>query len=75
MLKEKYETWYRHSGGISVRVHDDIWTDACVTEWHVLLWDDETTNTCNVTRANTHTQTHTERKKSRLSTNAIMFNK
>lgn len=36
---------YRHSGGIPVRVHDDIWTDAGVTERHVLLRHDEPTNT------------------------------
>lgn len=39
------EVSHRHSGGISMRVHDDIWTDPCVTERHVLLWDDEATNT------------------------------
>lgn len=36
---------YRHSGGISMRVHDDIRTDPRVTERHVLLRDDKTTNT------------------------------
>lgn len=36
---------HRHSGGISVRIHDDVRTDSCVTEGHVLLRDDEAANT------------------------------
>lgn len=43
MFKQKVS--YRHSGGISMRIHDDIWTDARVAERHVLLWDDEAADT------------------------------
>lgn len=36
---------YRHSGRIAMWVHDDVGTNACVTERHVLLGDDEATDT------------------------------
>lgn len=61
---------YRHSGRISVGIHDDIWTDPSVTERHVLLRDDEATHTWNTHRGcstsaktdrKTLTQTHFER--------------
>lgn len=54
-------TTNRHTRWEAMRVHYDIWTDSCITKWHVFLRNNQSTNPCRRENISIHKQQTTSR--------------
>lgn len=54
-------TTNRHARWEAVRVHYDIWTDSCITKWHVFLRNNQSTHPCRRENISIHKRQTTSR--------------